>query len=431
MMVEDEGVISTDDDDDEEDYPDSPSAGDDDVEDATFGAPQWSWCGYKIDDDKFKSELGKLIASARAQGELTMEGGQSLLRQIGDCAALDAHPVLNHHNVVDEHLLLNACELTGARLRYVAKVAASTAPGRLPEALVMLAALRAFKQTAHPYESYMALRALDCLLQHPRQPGLSSEQRLMAQLCVELGAVTLVREQWDVESTLLRYENEDKALIRMCRRSEDLCIHILGALLACTPCAETLKGLHWVGYGCSLVAGPLPDRCLSLIAAGVRRAHIDFLDTGDPAKGFYPEGRIPQAVKDFVFYATAADENSPHGCVVRNLNVAQRLNGVCGYLWIIAYLAEDKLLAAKVIAGLTSTSFVFGGGLFANTAQALLSWASGEPARAHIMSTLLRDGEAATSSLELLRGACEAALAQPSLTEHQPIAAMEWLLDSP
>ena len=200
---------------DEEDYPDSPSAGDDDVEDATFGAPQWSWCGYKIDDDKFKSELGKLIASARAQGELTMEGGQSLLRQIGDCAALDAHPVLNHHNVVDEHLLLNACELTGARLRYVAKVAASTAPGRLPEALVMLAALRAFKQIAHPYESYMALRALDCLLQHPRQPGLSSEQRLMAQLCVELGAVTLVREQWDVESTLLRYENEDKALIRM------------------------------------------------------------------------------------------------------------------------------------------------------------------------------------------------------------------------
>ena len=56
----------------------------------------------------------------------------------------------------------------------------------------------------------MALRALDCLLQHPRQPGLSSEQRLMAQLCVELGAVTLVREQWDVESTLLRYENENK-----------------------------------------------------------------------------------------------------------------------------------------------------------------------------------------------------------------------------
>ena len=82
MIEEDEeGVISTDDDDDEEDYPDSPSAGDDDVEDATFGAPQWSWCGYKIDDDKFKSELGKLIASARAQGELTMEGGQCLLRR--------------------------------------------------------------------------------------------------------------------------------------------------------------------------------------------------------------------------------------------------------------------------------------------------------------------------------------------------------------
>ena len=97
-------------------------------------------------------------------------------------------------------------------------------------------------------------------------------------------------------------------------------------------------------------------------------------------------------------------------------------------MWIIAYLAEDKLLAAKVLAGLTSTSFVFGGGLFANTALALLSWASGEPARAYIMSTLLRDGETATSSLELLRGACEAALARPSLMEHQP---MEWLMDSP
>ena len=187
----------------ESEAPYSASEDDDDVEDANFDAPQWSWCGYAVDDDKFKSDLGKLMVSARSQGELSMEGCQCLLRQIGDCAALDAHPVLNHHNVVDKQILLNECKLTDAGLRYVAEVTASTAPGRLPEALVVLAAIRAFEHIAHPYESYMALRVLDCLLQHPRQPGLSSHQRLIAQLCVELGAVKQVREQWDSESSLL------------------------------------------------------------------------------------------------------------------------------------------------------------------------------------------------------------------------------------
>ena len=398
--------------------PYSASEDDEDVEDANFDAPQWSWCGYDVDDDKFKSDLGKLMASARSQGELSMEDCQCLLRQIGDCAALDAHPVLNHHNVVDKQLLLNACKLTDAGLRYVAKVATSTAPGRLPEAVVALAAIRSLEHIAHPYESYMALRVLDCLLQHPRQPGLSSQQRLIAQLCVELGAVKRVREQWDCESTLLdnavyNATDEDEqtraSLRRLVTRSEDLCIHILGALLSCSPVAATLKGLHWVGYGCSLIAGPLPDRCLSLIAAGVRRAHIDFLDKGNPAEGFHTEGRIPKAVTSFAFIATAPG-SGPNGCVVQYSNVVQRLLAVRGFVWIIAYLAEDKLLMAKLLAGY-GTSFFFGDGLFANTVQALSSWASG--GGAFLAARRVAGAEVDVElQLEQLRGACETAFAR-------------------
>jgi hypothetical protein len=388
---------------------------DDDAEDMNFDAPQWSWCGYTVDDDEFESDFCELMVLALSAGErLTLEGCQCLLTQIGDCAALDAHPVLNHHNVVDKQLLLNACKLTDAGLRYVAKVATSTAPGRLPEAVVALAAIRSLEHIAHPYESYMALRVLDCLLQHPRQPGLSSQQRLIAQLCVELGAVKRVREQWDCESTLLdnavyNATDEDEqtraSLRRLVTRSEDLCIHILGALLSCSPVAATLKGLHWVGYGCSLIAGPLPDRCLSLIAAGVRRAHIDFLDEGNPAVGFYTEGRIPKAVTNFAFYTTAPDDDSPDGCVVLDSNVVQRLMAVRGFVWIIAYLAEDKLLATKLLAGY-GTSFSFGGGLFANTLEAILSWAS----------TCESGLAPAERQLCLyVQGACEDALVRPCL----------------
>ena len=32
---------------------------DDDAEDMNFDAPQWSWCGYTVDDDEFERTVGR------------------------------------------------------------------------------------------------------------------------------------------------------------------------------------------------------------------------------------------------------------------------------------------------------------------------------------------------------------------------------------
>ena len=82
---------------------------------------------------------------------------------------------------------------------------------------------------------------------------------------------------------------------------------------------------------------------------------------------------------------------------------------VRGFVWIIAYLAEDKLLMAKLLAGY-GTSFFFGDGLFANTVQALSSWSSG--GGAFVLAARRVAGAEVELQLEQLRGACEAAFAR-------------------
>ena len=241
---------------------------DDESEDDKRRGPRWSWEGYAVDDDQFMTALNEAMASAgSAADRLPLEGCKQLLDRIDECTALVARPNSNHHHVVDKHLLADSWESTETALRDFAVSGADYI-----ELVVARAAIQA--NSGHPYESYVAMLTLDSVLQRPRQPVLSRHARRLAVRCIELGAVESVRTAWGALRLLLDMGLLQGENCRLGKRTEDLCIHILGALLSAAS-EETLPGLHWVGCSCQrLTRLPLPQGCLALIATSVRRAQV-------------------------------------------------------------------------------------------------------------------------------------------------------------